>query len=239
MSSTRRTAVLVGLLFLIATAAFLIADALIVGVLDGSNYLVDAPANATALTTGALLAFVDGLAVVGIAVLLYPLLKEHSEPLAHGYVGLRVAELAAILFYLATPLLVVALGDGLTSGTVDQSASQHLGSLFQAQHDAAIVMVYLFTSVAGSILAYLLYRTRLIPRSIAILGVVGYPVLLIGTVLDMFNVIDVTQGAGLLAVVPGGLFELILPIWLLAKGFTTPGHDAEGRSGARTSRIGL
>jgi hypothetical protein len=51
-------------------------------------------------------------------------------------------------------------------------------------------------------------------------------VLLVGTVLDMFNVVDVTQGAGLLAVVPGGLFELILPIWLLAKGFTTPGHDA-------------
>ncbi|MCH7936724.1 MAG: oligopeptide transporter, OPT family [Proteobacteria bacterium] len=80
-------------------------------------------------------------------------------------------------------------------------------------------------AVAGGILALILYRTRLIPRWIAVLGVVGYPVLLVGTVLDMFNVIDVTQGAGLVAVVPGGLFELILPIWLLAKGFATPGHD--------------
>lgn len=112
-----------------------------------------------------LLAFVDGLAVVGIAVLLYPLLKDHSEPLAHGYVGLRVAEYAAILIYLATPLLVLTLGDGLANGIVDESASQHLGLSFQAQHDAAIVMVYRSTSVAGSILAFLLHRTRLIPRS--------------------------------------------------------------------------
>jgi hypothetical protein len=75
--------------------------------------------------------------------------------------------------------------------------------------------------VAGGILAFLLYQTRLIPRWLAVLGVIAYPVLFVGAVLDMFDVVDVTQGAGLLAVIPGGLFELILPIWLLAKGFTT------------------
>jgi hypothetical protein len=153
-------------------------------------------------------------------VLLYPLLKGYSEPLALGYVGLRVAELVACLFLLAVPLLVIALGDRLRDGTVDASASQPLGSLLQAQHDVAIVMVYLITSVAGGILAFLLYQTRLIPRWLAVLGVIAYPVLFVGAVLDMFDVADVTQGAGLLAVVPGGLFELILPIWLLAKGFT-------------------
>jgi hypothetical protein len=120
-----------------------------------------------------------------------------------------------------TPLLAIALGDRLRDGTLDAAASQPLGSLLQAQHDVAIVMIYLIVSVAGGILAYLLYQTRLIPRWLAILGVIAYPVLFVGTVLDMFDLTDVTQGAGLLAVVPGGLFELILPIWLLAKGFTT------------------
>lgn len=208
-----------------ATVTFLIADALIIGVLDRPDYLTGASADADALTTAALLAFVDGVAIVGIAVLLFPLLKRHSEPLALAYVGFRVAELAAILLYLAAPLLVIKLGDGLRNGTVDASASQHLGALFQAQHSVAIVMVYLFTSVAGTILALLLYRSRLIPRPITILGVIGYPVLLIGSILAMFDLTDVTHGAGLLAVVPGGLFELVLPIWLLAKGFTSPGHD--------------
>lgn len=220
MTSIRRTAVLVGLLFLTATVTFATAEALINGVLDRADYLSGASADANALTTGALLAFVNGVAVVGIAVLLYPLLKGYSEPLALGYVGLRVAELVASLFLLAVPLLVIALGDRLRDGTVDVSASQPLGSLLQAQHDVAIVMVYLITSVAGGILAFLLYQTRLIPRWLAVLGVIAYPVLFVGAVLDMFDVVDVTQGAGLLAVIPGGLFELILPIWLLAKGFT-------------------
>lgn len=224
-TSTRKTAVLVGLLFLTATVTFFIADALIIGVLDRPDYLTGASADATALTTGALLAFVDGIAIVGIAVLLFPLLKRHSEPLALAYVGFRVAELAAILLYLATPLLVIKLGNGLLEGTVDASASQQLGALFQAQHSVSIVMVYLFTGVAGAILAFLLYRSRLIPRSIAILGAIGYPVLLVGSILAMFNLVDLTQGLGLIALVPGGLFELILPIWLIARGFTFPSHD--------------
>jgi hypothetical protein len=54
------------------------------------------------------------------------------------------------------------------------------------------------------------------------LGLIGYPVFLVGTVLAMFNLIHVTHGAGMLALVPGGLFELILPIWLVAKGFASP-----------------
>jgi Domain of unknown function (DUF4386) len=71
-------------------------------------------------------------------------------------------------------------------------------------------------------MSVLLYRSRLIPRPIAILGLIGYPALLAGCVLDMFNLVDLTQGIGLIALVPGGVFELILPIWLLAKGFTFP-----------------
>jgi uncharacterized protein DUF4386 len=139
---------------------------------------------------------------------------------------------------LATPLLVITLGDRLRDGTVDASASQQLGSLLQAQHDVAIVIVYLIVSVGGGILAFLLYQTRLIPRWLAVIGVIAYPVLFVGTVLDMFDLADVTQGAGLLAVVPGGLFELILPIWLLTKGFTTSGHQEVDRRDAVVVGVG-
>jgi Domain of unknown function (DUF4386) len=225
-TNIRRTAILVGLLFLTATVSFLVAEALINGVLDRPDYLSGASADANALTVGALLSFVNGLAVVGIAVLMYPLLKGYSESLALGYIGFRVGEFVACLFALATPLLVIALGDRVRDGTIDAAASQQLGSLLQAEHNVAIVMVYLIVSVDGGILAYLLYQTRLIPRWLAVLGVIAYPVLFVGTVLDMFDVVDVTQGAGMLAVIPGGLFELILPIWLLTKGFTTKGFTS-------------
>ena len=159
MTSSRRTAAIVGLLFLTATVTFIAADTLIKGVLDRPNYLIGASGDATALAAGALLAFVDGLAVVGIAVLMFPFLRHTSEPLALGYVGLRVAELGVVLLYMVGPLIVLALGNGARDGTVDASASQSLGSLLKALHDATIVLLYLFTGASGIIFAVLLYRS--------------------------------------------------------------------------------
>ena len=113
--STRRTAVFVGLLFLTATAAFIFAEALNSKVLSQPNFLAGASSQTTMLATGAVLLFAQ-FGVVGIAVLLFPLLKRHGESLALAHVGFRVTELAASLFYLAVPLLAIELGAGLSDG---------------------------------------------------------------------------------------------------------------------------
>jgi hypothetical protein len=223
-ASTRKTAVFVGLLFLTATAAFIVADTLNSGVLSRPDFLSVASAETNTLATGALLLF-GQFGVVGIAVLLFPLLKRYGESAALAHVGFRVAELAASLLYLSVPLLAIELGAGLRDGTVDASASTSLGALLQAQHSVAILMIYLVTTAAGMCMATLLYRSRLIPRRLAILGLITYPTLLAGGILDMFNLVDVTQGVGLIALVPGTLFELILPIWLIVKGFTFPSDN--------------
>jgi uncharacterized protein DUF4386 len=223
MTTTRKTAAIVGLLFLTQTVAFIIAEQLLTGVLKRPDYLTGLAGNATALTVGALLAFVSGISVVGIAILMFPLLKPTSEPLALGYVGERIVELVLqVFFYLAAPLFMIAIASGLRDGSVNASASQSIGPMLKAVHDVGIVVLYLVTSVGGTIFAFLLYRSRLVPRALAVLGLIGYPVLLVGCLLDMFGVTDVTQGAGLLAVLPGGLFELVLPILLLVKGFSHP-----------------
>jgi len=228
--TSRRTATIVGLLFLTQTVAFIIAEQLVTGVLKRPDYLTGVSVDANPLTLGGLFAVTSGVAVVGIAVLLFPLLKPTSEPLALGYVCERVIELVLqVLFFLVVPLLMIAISNGLRDGTVDASTSQSLGPILKALHDLAIVVLYLVTSVGGTILAVLLYRSQLVPRWIAVLGLVGYPVLLVGCVLDMFEVTDVTKGAGLLAIAPGSLFELILPIWLLAKGFNSFGHPLAGK----------
>jgi hypothetical protein len=223
-TSNRKTAVFVGLLFLTATAAFIVAETLTSGVLSQPNFLTDASSQTTILATSALLLFAQ-FGVVGIAVLLFPLLKRHGESLALAHVGFRVAEVAASLLYLAVPLLAIELGAGLHDGTVDGSASSSLGALLQAQHNVAILLIYIATGFAGICMATLLYRSRLIPRWLAILGLVTYPTLLAGSILDMFDVVDVTQGIGLVALVPGALFEFILPVWLIVKGFNVPDPD--------------
>lgn len=220
-ASTRKTAALVGFFFLAATAAFIIADTLIGGVLSRPDFLTGASADTGSLATGAVL-LAGQFGVVGIAVLLFPLVKRHGEALALAHVGFRVAELAASLFYLAVPLLVIELGAGLRDGTIDASASTSLGALLRAQYSASTMLIYVVTTAAGTCMAVLLYRSRLIPRPIAILGLVTYPTLLAGCVLDMFNVVDLTQGVGLIALAPGTVFEVLLPIWLFVKGFTFP-----------------
>jgi hypothetical protein len=240
VTSTRKTAVIVGVLFLTQTVAFIIADQLITGVLKRPNYLTGVPADANTLIVGGLFAVVSGVAVVGISVLLFPLLKPTSEPLALGYVCERVIELVLqLLFFLMVPLLMVAIGNGLRDGTIAASTSASLGPVLKALHDQVIVVVlYLVTSVGGVILSVLLYRSLLVPRWLAVLGLIGYLVLFAGGVLDMFAVTDVTKGAGLIFIVPGGLFELILPIWLLAKGFNPSSQTVAGKDDRQTVRTG-
>jgi hypothetical protein len=181
MTSTRKTAVIVGVLFLTQTVAFIIADQLITGVLDRPNYLAGVSADANTLTVGGLLAVVSGVAVVAISVLLFPLLKPTSEPLALGYVCERVIELVLqLLFFLVVPLLMIAIGNGLRDGTIAASTSQLLGPTLKALHDQVIVVLYLVTSVGGVILSVLLYRSLLVPRWLAVLGLIGYLVLFVG-----------------------------------------------------------
>jgi hypothetical protein len=234
MTPTRRIATVVGLLFLAQTIAFIAAEQVITAVLKRPDYLTTLSGEANTLTLGALLAFVSGAAVVGISVLMFPLLKPTSEPLALGYVGERVVELVVqVVFYVAAPLVMIAIAAGLRDGSVDPSLSHSAGSVLKAVHDVAIVVLYLVTSVGGTVFAALLYRSALVPRSLAVLGLIGYPALLVGCILDLFGATDVTQGVGLLAVVPGGFFELFLPIWLLAKGFRSVS------TGARAANVAL
>ena len=148
------------------------------------------------LTTGVLFTMVSGLAIVAIGLLMYPVLKQVDGRLAVWYPVLRVVEFtvsAVCGAYLLTQLQVVP--------------NNHL-------------WVYLPTGIGGLILTYLLFVGRLVPRPIAVLGIVGYASLLLGVLLDLLGVLDMVTGAGLVLVAPGGLFEfVVLPIWLIAKGF--------------------
>lgn len=221
MNTYRKTAVLVGLFFLVATITFMVGHALILGVMDAPDALARAATEANSLATGALLLFVDGLAVVGIAFLVFPVLKLYSEPLALGYVGLRVGEFAAVLVLMAGPLLLVPLAVAAPAASLDTSTSTHLLEVASAQYEAAMALVFLCTGASGTVLAYVLIRSRLVPLPLAVLGAIGYPAMLAGTVLDMLRLLDLQQGVGLALVWPVGLFELLLPIWLFIKGFNT------------------
>ena len=222
MNSNRNIEILVGVLFLTATATFATSDTIIGSIIDDSDYLSNVSENQTQVIIGALLAFIDGIAIVFIAVMMYPILKKHNEPIALGYVGLRVVEFAIIIIYIISSLLLINLSEEYVSaGAPDGSYFQTLGTLFLAVRYWTLMIIYLFNGLAGLMFAYLLYQSKLIPRLLSVLGLIGYALLLPGTVLDMLGQVNVNQGVGLIVLLPGGLFELILPIWLFVKGFSS------------------
>ncbi|HEY3560583.1 MAG TPA: DUF4386 domain-containing protein [Kribbella sp.] len=190
--SRRKIAVAVGTLFVVQMVTALFGTSLIQAFEDGDT-------NRAPLTAGVVLMLCSGIAVVGIGLLMYQVLKEFDRRLAFWYPVLRIIELtvsAVCGIYLLTQLEVVP---------------NHL------------LWVYLPTGIGGVLLTYLLFATRLVPRPIAVLGFVGYLLLSVGVPLDLLGVLDMNDGAGQALLAPGGLFEFVfMPIWLIAKEFGPP-----------------
>ncbi len=160
---------------------------------------VDGDTDRASMTVGVLLMMCSGFAVVGIGLLMYPVLKDINPRLAGWYPILRITE------------CIVSAGCGVYLLAESHVVPNHL------------LWVYLPTGVGGIILTYLLFVSQLVPRPIALLGLVGYVSLTVGVPLDLLGLLDMNTGPGLLLVVPGGLFELVfLPIWLITKGFNAP-----------------
>jgi len=190
--SRRKIAVTVGILFWLQMVTAMFGFSLIQAFEDGDTAR-------TPLTVGVLLMMSSGIAVVGIGLLMYQVLKDVDRRLAFWYPVLRIVEFtvsAALGVYLLTQLQVVP---------------NHM------------LWVYVPTGLGGLILAYLLFVSRLVPRPIAVLGIVGYASLFLGVPLDILGVLDMNEGPGLGLLAPGGLFEFVfMPIWLIAKGFRSP-----------------
>jgi hypothetical protein len=220
------TAVLVGALFLISTATFIFSNVLISPLLASHNFLAAVADHSQLMIAATLIALIEGTATVGIALALYPILKGRHPALALGYAAMRIAELAiAVVGFGLGGLLLVTLSGAAASG-----ASDTIGTLLVALRHWTLMLVYVYTAIGGLMLSYMLLRTRLVPRGFSVLGLIGYPMLLLAAVLDMLRIVDTVAGAGLIGLVPGGLFELLLPIWLFVRGFNLT-------AGARLARL--
>ena len=190
--SNRKIAVIVGVLFFVQMITFMIGSALVKSFLDGEG-------SKASLNTGVFLEMCSGIAVVAIGLLMYKVLKPVNKKLSLAYPLLRVTEFlvsASMGIYLLIKL---------------QEVPNHL------------LWVYIPTALGGVVLTYLLFVSKLVPRPIAAIGLVGYLLLMLGVILDFAGAVSIDTGTGLLLFVPGGLFEFILlPLWLIFKGFNKP-----------------
>ena len=219
MTSNRRIALAAGVLFIITFITSIPALYLFQPVLDDpAGYIAGSGAENTRILLGAALELLLVVANVASAVVLFPILKRQNEMLALGYVTARLVESTFIAIGLVSVLGVVSLqqqgATGADAGTI--------GVALAAIKDWTFLLGPGFIVGIGNglLLGYLMYRSGLVPRRMAILGLVGGPLICASGILVLVGVLD-EGGAGQgIATIPEIFWELSLGLWLTVKGFS-------------------
>ncbi|HJU97401.1 MAG TPA: DUF4386 domain-containing protein [Jiangellaceae bacterium] len=226
MDSTRRTSLVTGVLFIITFVTSIPAALMLyTPVLDDAGYIVGAGADG-GVALGALLEVLLIIANVGTAVALFPILKRQSEPLALGYVTARLVESTFIAIGIVSVLAVVTLRqDFAAAAGGDPGSFVTAGKSLVAVHDWTFLLGPGFIVGVGNglILGWLMYRSGLVPRGLALLGLVAGPVLCAGGIGVLFGVIEPGSGPQVIATAPEFVWELWLGIYLMVKGFKSSG----------------
>jgi hypothetical protein len=244
MATYRKTAIVVGGLFIAATAASLIGSSLTGPIVGAPDYLAQAAAAGNRIMAGALLSFVAAAASAGIAIALYPVLKHYHEGLALGAVGFRLIE---GVFYLVGALCLLSLvplgGEYVQAGGQDAAYFHTLGALVLTAHDLAAFVLAVLAFCLGGLMYYaVFYHARLVPRWLSIWGLIALVLLCAATLATLFNGEPYTISGGLIILaLPLAVQELVLAVWLIARGFNTSAAGTgapaavtlPGRGGAR------
>lgn len=214
----RTTARIVGVVYLAGFVVGIGGNVLILSILGGSNSLSTLSASSLLLAIGAVAWLMTVVGDAAHGVLMFPVLKQHnSERIAVGYLGFRIVDAVFIAIMVLIILAQIPLGsEYLKAGASDASYLQALSAVFmQAQLYAYNIAMFIL-GIAGLILCYSFYKSKLIPRLLAVWGLVGYAIILCGSVLEVL-------GFDLLSIhaIPGGLWEMFIGVWLIAKGFNS------------------
>jgi hypothetical protein len=233
MDSTRRTALIVGVLFLITFVTAIPGRLLYGPVLDDANYIVGPGADAQ-VALGALLELLLIIANVGTALWLFPILKRQHEALALGYVSARLVESTFIAIGIVSLLAVLTLRQDLAGAAGGDAGSlETVGQSLVAVNDWTFLLGPGFIVGVGNglMLGYLMYRSGLVPRGMALLGLIGGPGVIASGIAVLFDVIEPGSAAQFIATIPEVLWELSLGIYLTFKGFK-PSPIISGHPGA-------
>jgi len=230
MIDRRTTARIVGVLFIVASATAIIGGSLLLP-LDEEAYLVDVAANEAQVVTGVIFEIILAFSVIGIAAMLFPVLRDENEGLSLTYVGVRIVEGVLVLAATTSALLVLSLSQDANAA----SGQEGIGDILLSTRDwTYLVGTVVVFGVSAVILNTLLYRSLVVPRWLSVWGVVGALLLLTSGALELYgqDLSGTQQGLFAAAI---GIQEMVLAIWLIVKGFA-PAGDVRHRELVNASR---
>ncbi|MEZ0074173.1 DUF4386 domain-containing protein [Planotetraspora sp. GP83] len=218
MDSMRKTALVAGVLYLITIVTSIPALILYGPVLNHPDYIVG-PGPDTGVLWGGFLEVICVLACIGTAVVLFPVVKRQNETAALGFVAARVLEAAIIVVGIISLFAVVTLRQAGAAGA-DAASLITTGNALVAIHNWTFLLgPGVIPAVNALLLGYLLYRSRLVPRIIPVMGLIGAPLLFLSATAVMFGLYAQVSLLSGIVVIPIFLWEGSLGVWLVVKGF--------------------
>jgi len=220
MDLARKSALATGVLFIVTFVTSIPALILYGPVLNDAHYVLG-PGADTRVFAGAFLEVLLVISNIGTAVAIFPVVRRQNESIALGYVAARVVESTIIAVGIISILAVVTMRRDLAGGGTDPATLVVAGKALVAIHKGSFLLGPGFCAGIenGLMLGYLMYRSGLVPRPIAVLGLVGGTLAFIAGTAELFGLWPQVSGAGVLLVLPEALFEALIGIYLTFKGF--------------------
>jgi hypothetical protein len=225
MKPNRAIAVISGVMFVLATVAAILAAAAD-PILTGTDYLSKISASAGAIRWDAILYIIAALTSAGIAITLYPVLKRVSAGLALGSVVFRAIEavfyLVAVIYLLS---LVTLSQQFISAGAAEGSSLLPVGNLLLKLREHATLLGVFSFNVGAFMYYYLFFQSRLIPRWLSGWGIFAVTLMMVACVLALLSDRPITGYTFL--VLPIALQEIVLAVWLIVRGFSTPTVESD------------
>lgn len=237
INTHRQAAISVGILFIIATVSAILGLLFYQPILSGPDYFINGAAHTNQVILGVLMELILVCTAIGTAVGLFPILRPYGERIALGHLFFRFLEAMVITVGIVAILSLLTLSQSFVAAAAPEASAYPVAGIL-------LLAVYKWTSMLGPLFflgvntfmySYLLYKSKLVPRPLAILGLSGATLVLGYAMLVMFGA-AVQGSAPLVALaLPIAAYEMILAVWLIVKGFN-PAAIASQASQATITR---
>jgi hypothetical protein len=221
--TSRKTAITVGVLYIIGTVAGILSLVFTGPILESPDYLLQVSMNPNQIVIGALFVLTMGLALAMVPVMMFPILKNHNRALAVGYVLFRgaleaVIYLVFVIGWLSLPLISEEF---IKASAMEASFFQSLGDLVLAAHDQISHVLAIVFILGALMFYYVLYQSKLVPRWLSGWGLLAAIPYLVSGVLGLFTLPGPMGTIPMVLVLPMALQEMVLAVWLIVKGFNS------------------
>jgi len=218
MNTYREISIVVGVLYILGFVAGIVS---IAPVVDNSDYLAKSAVNSNQINTAAYFQFLMAFFYIGIAIILFPLLKIYNERLAIGFLSFRIIAVLFVLIGTIILLLILKLSQEYVKMSPSDSSYYHvIGNLLKTARDLVNhVGMIIMLCIGGIMLYIIMIQSGLIPMWISVWGLLGSSIAIIASVLVMTKFLEILTPTYMILNIPIVLQEIVFAVWLIVKGF--------------------